>query len=136
MKQGSITKAAAASAPSAAPHGRDHPGRVPGRQIAAPLAVGAIIVLALGLRPPIVSVGPVLPALIREFGLSHAVASLLTAIPDILMGVLAVPTPWLARRYGRDPVLIAALLLLCASTFARTFATSSAWLLLSTVGVG
>lgn len=100
------------------------------------LAVAAILLVAVDLRPGIVSVGPILPSIIDEFGLSHAAASLLTTIPDLLMGLLALPTPWLVRRYGRDPVLLGALLLLCLSTLARALSTNVGGLLLATAGVG
>lgn len=100
------------------------------------LAVAAIILVAIALRPGIVSIGPVLPSIIDEFDLSHAAASLLTSIPDVLMGLLALPTPWLARRFGRDPVLIAAILLLSLSIAMRAFSTGPLSLLASTVGVG
>ncbi len=100
------------------------------------LAVAAIILVAISLRPGIVSVGPVLPSIIEEFGLSHAAASLLTSIPDVLMGALALPTPWLARRFGRDPVLLLALLVLCVAIAVRAFSTGVFALLLSTAGVG
>ena len=100
------------------------------------LAITAIILVAITLRPGIVSVGPILSSIIDEFGLSHAAASLLTSIPDVLMGLLALPTPWLARRVGRDPVLLAALFLLCLSIAFRAFATGTVSLLASTAGVG
>lgn len=100
------------------------------------LAVAAILLVAIDLRPGIVSVGPILPSIIEEFGLSHAAASLLVTIPDLLMGLLALPTPWLARRYGRDPVLLGALLLLCLSTLARSLSGNVTGLLLATAGVG
>jgi MFS transporter, CP family, cyanate transporter len=100
------------------------------------LAITAIVLVAITLRPGIVSVGPILPSIIDQFGFSHAAASLLTSIPDVLMGLLALPTPWLARRVGRDPVLLAALSLLCLSIAVRAFATGPVSLLASTVGVG
>ncbi|MGI3903157.1 MAG: hypothetical protein ACRYGP_03450 [Janthinobacterium lividum] len=46
------------------------------------VAVSAILLVALDLRPGIVSVGPILPSISEEFGLSHAAAALLTTIPD------------------------------------------------------
>lgn len=104
--------------------------------VGAGLAVAAIVLVAISLRPGIVSVGPILPSIIDEFHLSHATAALLTSIPDVLMGLLALPTPWLARRVGRDPVLLAALCLLCASVFLRAFSPTISVLLTSTVGVG
>jgi CP family cyanate transporter-like MFS transporter len=106
------------------------------KRINAGLAIGAMIAVAVGLRPSIVSMGPLLPSIIGEFRLSHTTASLMISIPDLLMGLFALPTPWLARRFGRDPVLLAALLLLGLSTFGRAFAPNTGALLGTTVGVG
>ncbi len=100
------------------------------------LAVLAIIFVAIDLRPAIVSIGPILPSIRKEFGLSHATASLLTAIPDLLMGSLALPTSWLARRFGRDRVFLISLALLCISTAARAFSPNTTLLLTSTAGAG
>jgi MFS transporter, CP family, cyanate transporter len=98
--------------------------------------VVAIVVIAMALRPGIASIGPVLPLISREFSLSHATASLLTTIPTLLMGLLALPTPWLARRFGRNGVLLASLVLLFVSMAARAFAPNVSVLLLTTAGVG
>jgi len=96
----------------------------------------AISLVALSLRPAIVSVGSVLTAVITEFHLTYTVASLLTALPPLLMGVLALPTPMLARRFGRDRLLMASLGLLCAATALRSFSIGSFTLLASTMGIG
>jgi CP family cyanate transporter-like MFS transporter len=98
--------------------------------------VVAMVVIAMALRPGIASIGPVLPLISREFSLSHATASLLTTIPTLLMGLLALPTPWLARRFGRNSVLLASLVLLFVSMVARAFVSDVAMLLLTTAGVG
>jgi CP family cyanate transporter-like MFS transporter len=100
------------------------------------MAIAAIFLVAINLRPGIVSVGPLLPSIIDEFGLSHAAASLLVSIPDVLMGALALPTPWLARRFGRDRVILTALVVLFGSILVRAFAGSVGQLLASTFGVG
>ena len=102
----------------------------------AAVAIAAIVLVAIFLRPGIVSIGPILPAIRDAFGLSHTTAALLTTIPDFLMGLLALPTPWLARRFGRDTVVIAALSLLSVSIGTRAFAPSATVLLLATAGVG
>ena len=96
----------------------------------------AIILVAIDLRPGITAIGPVLPTIIDEFQLSHTVASLMTSIPDLLMGTLALPTPWLVRRFGINPVLQIALGILCIAMIARAFSPNTATLLGSTVGVG
>jgi len=113
-----------------------NPSTVAQHAVGGGLAVAAIILVAISLRPGIVSVGPILPSIIDEFKLTHATAALLTSIPDVLMGLLALPTPWLARRVGRDPVLLMALVLLCLSIFGRAFAPNPSILLAATVGVG
>jgi MFS transporter, CP family, cyanate transporter len=100
------------------------------------LAVAAMVLVAVNLRPGIVSVGPLLPSIIDDFRLSHTTASLLVSIPDVLMGALALPTPWLARRFGRDAVILAALCVLFTSTLLRAFSTTTAELLAATAGVG
>ncbi|MGQ4815006.1 CynX/NimT family MFS transporter [Agrobacterium vitis] len=98
--------------------------------------VAVIVLVAIDLRPEIVSIGPLLPHIREEFGISNTQASLLTAIPAMLMGLLAFPTPWLARRFGRDRVILIALVVLMTATAGRAFAGSIGVLLSATVGVG
>lgn len=100
------------------------------------LILVSIVVIAMSIRPGIASIGPVLPLISQEFSLSHVGASLLTTIPTLLMGLLALPTPWLARRFGRNWVLLASLVLLFVSMVLRSFATNLPALLLTTAGVG
>jgi CP family cyanate transporter-like MFS transporter len=101
-----------------------------------PAAIAVMVLVATNLRPGIVSVGPVLDMLRNEFHIDNAQASLLTAIPTLLMGLLAIPTPWLARRFGRHRVVLAALVVLCLATLLRAFTTSTVLLFASTAGVG
>lgn len=98
--------------------------------------VACIVLVAVDLRPAIVSVGPLLPLIRDEFALSNAQASLLTTIPAVLMGLLAFPSPWLAHRFGRDRVILAALSILMVATGLRAFAVTSLQLILATVGIG
>lgn len=98
--------------------------------------IACIVLVAIDLRPGIVSVGPLLGQIRNEFGISNAQASLLTAIPNILMGLLALPTPWLARRFGRDRVILAALAILSIAILLRAFAQTTTQLLVTTAGVG
>ncbi|WP_226945690.1 MFS transporter [Pseudomonas sp. EggHat1] len=97
-----------------------------GSDVRAPSVAGVILcilLVALTLRPGIVSMGPLLTAIIDELGLNHTQASLLTAIPTLLMGLLALPAPWLAHRFGRDRIILLALIVLGAAiTFVRWLA--------------
>lgn len=98
--------------------------------------VVCIVLVAATLRPGIVSIGPLLPSIIDELGLSHTQAALLTAIPTLLMGLLAFPAPWLAHRFGRDRVILAALMVLGIAIVLRTLAGSVGQLFAATAGVG
>jgi CP family cyanate transporter-like MFS transporter len=100
------------------------------------IAVLCIVLVALTLRPGIVSIGPLLPAIIQELGLSYIQASLLTSIPTFLMGALALPAPWLAHRFGRDRVILVALLVLGVSISLRTVVDSVGQLFIATAGIG
>ena len=84
----------------------------------------ALLILSVALRPPIVSIGPVLDSIQRSFSLSYTQASLLIAIPDICMGVFALVAPGVARRFGTDNAVVAALVLLCVAMIARALAGS------------
>ena len=101
----------------------------------APL-LAAIILVALSLRPGIASLGPSLPYIIDDLNLSHTVASFVGAIPPLLMGLLAFPTPWLSRRFSLDRVLLLALLVCGLSVAARGWASDWLELVLATIGVG
>jgi CP family cyanate transporter-like MFS transporter len=64
-----------------------------------PLLAG-LFFAALALRPQVVGIGPLLPAIRADLGLSHAVAGLLGTIPVLCMGLFALPAGRLARRIG------------------------------------
>ena len=49
----------------------------------------ALFVASLALRPQLVGVGPLLPDIEGDLGVSHAVAGLLSTIPVICMAVFA-----------------------------------------------
>jgi CP family cyanate transporter-like MFS transporter len=105
-------------------------------QTASSFTIVAIVLVALTLRPGIASIGPLLDAIRAEFHLSHGVAALLTTIPDLCMALFAFPSPWLARRFGRNRVIIFALVLLGIATSTRALTTGTAALLAATIGVG
>ena len=52
----------------------------------------------LALRPQIVGVGPLIPAIQDDLDISHAVAGLLSTIPVLCMGVFALPAPQVLAR--------------------------------------
>ena len=62
--------------------------------------LAALFLAALALRPQLVGVGPLLPEIDDDLGISHAVAGLLGTIPVLCMGLFAPPAAYLAGRLG------------------------------------
>ncbi|MFJ9991687.1 CynX/NimT family MFS transporter [Pseudomonas putida] len=112
-----------------------HTAAFPDRRQGLAAMIG-LLVLSVALRPAIVSIGPVLLLIQQHFHLSFTQAALLTSIPDVCMGVLALLAPNLARRFGTDRCVVAALLLLGVATLMRALSQDTWSLLGSTLLVG
>lgn len=87
-----------------------------------PLALTAttIFLLALNMRVPTTSLGPLLPRIQADTGHGEGCLSLLTAIPLALTLVIAPLTPPLTRRFGRDAVVSALLIAILAGIIIRS----------------
>ncbi len=83
------------------------------------LVVGVIVLTAFNLRPTVASVGPVLPDLQADLGLSGSAAAALSTLPVLCFGLLAGVAPLLARRFGIESVLAAVSIVLCAALVGR-----------------
>ena len=77
------------------------------------LAVVAVIVTAVNLRPAVTSVGPVLQEVRRGLGMSSTVAGLLASVPPLCFSLFGVGAPRLERQFGRGRVVLAGM---CALT--------------------
>jgi CP family cyanate transporter-like MFS transporter len=98
--------------------------------------LGALMLVALALRPQVISIGPLLPSIRADLGISHGVAGLLGTVPVVCMGLFAPLGPWLARRFG--PRMAVGL---CAAGVAgfgllRAFAPGAPAILALTFGIG
>ena len=78
-----------------------------------------LVLVALNLRPPLTSLGPVLPEVIRDTGMNAVQASLLTTLPVLCMGLFAPLAPILARKLGAERVVMAMLAILGVGTLLR-----------------
>src|SRR5699024_6626544 len=70
-------------------------------------------------RPAVASIGPVLPEIRADLPLSAAAAAVLTMLPVLCFGLLAVVAPRLAGRAGIEPVLLGLVLALTIGLAAR-----------------
>jgi CP family cyanate transporter-like MFS transporter len=83
------------------------------------LLVVAVAAAGFNLRTTITSLPPLFPDLQARLHLSSAELSLLAATPVICFGVVSAFAAWLNRRYGEEPILLAALAVLTAGLLLR-----------------
>ena len=98
--------------------------------------LAALFLGALALRPQLVGIGPLIPAIQLDLHTSHAVAGLLGTIPVLCMGLFAPPAAFLSQRLGARHALAAALALIGVFGIARAFVPGAALLILLTIPVG
>ncbi|GGO78443.1 MFS transporter [Marinobacterium nitratireducens] len=78
-----------------------------------------LVLVGFNLRPFLTALSPVLPQVQAETGLENGTAAVLTTLPFLLMGVMALAGPGLARRYGEQRMLLGALVLLALGAGGR-----------------
>ena len=98
--------------------------------------LAALFLAALALRPQLVGVGPLIPAVQLDLHTSHAVAGLLATIPVLCMGLFAPPAAFLSQRLGSRHALAAALAFIGVFGIARALAPGAVGLILLTFPVG
>ena len=100
-----------------------------------PLLV-ALFLAALTLRPQLVAVGPLLPSIQRDLGVSHTVAGLLGTIPVLCMGLFAPPAPFLSGRIGSRRAIGVAVALIGVFGIVRAVVPSAIGVILLTFPIG
>ena len=110
----------------------DAPARIGERM---PLLIG-LFLAALTLRPQVVGLGPLIPDIQSELGISHAVAGLLITIPVLCMGIFAPIAPVLAGRVGAVRAVTVAVALIGAAGLLRVVVPGAWGLLALTFVVG
>ncbi len=113
----------------------DPPGDAPRRRaghvgVGAGLALAAVVLISVNLRPGASSVGPVLEEVRAGLGISPGTAGLLTALPGVCFGLLGALAVGFARRVGMTVGLALGTAAIVVGLLARA-ATSSTWLFLA-----
>jgi CP family cyanate transporter-like MFS transporter len=96
----------------------------------------ALFLAALALRPQLVGIGPLLPAVQDDLDVTHAVAGLLGTIPVLCMGLFAPPAPFLSGRIGPRLAIAAALTLIGVFGVVRAVAPGAIAVVALTFPVG
>lgn len=106
---------------------RSHSGR---------LVLPALFLVAVSLRPQIVGVGPLIPAIRADLDVSYWWAGLLTTIPVLCMGLFARLAPPVARRVGTARGVAVAAVAIAVTGVVRAAAPTPTGILAATVAVG
>jgi CP family cyanate transporter-like MFS transporter len=107
---------------------------VPPRSSLAPLI--GLFVASLALRPQLLAIGPLLPQMRTDLGMSHGVAGLLGTIPVLCMGIFAPIGPGLVARVGVRTALAACLTAISILGLARAVAPDATTVLAATLVIG
>ncbi|WP_047526811.1 cyanate transporter [Pseudomonas sp. 11/12A] len=95
-----------------------------------------IMFIALNLRPSMAAVGPLLTAIRGDIPLSFTLASLLTMLPVMAMGLAMFVGLGVSQRLGEQRTVVLSLLIIGLATVSRLFVDSAAELILSAVLAG
>ncbi|MBK5510857.1 cyanate transporter [Pseudomonas sp. TH08] len=96
----------------------------------------AIMLVALNLRPSMAAVGPLLSAIRGEISLSFSLASLLTMLPVMAMGLAMFFGIGISQRLGERRTVLLSLLIIGLATLSRLFVDSAVELIISAVLAG
>ena len=101
--------------------------------ISLPLLIGAVVILALNLRTPLVAVGPVVGMIREDLGVSGSFVGLVTALPMLAFALFSPLAARLARLWGIENVLIGSSILLAIGIAVRSAFPSAALLVAGTI---
>ena len=96
----------------------------------------ALVVVALVLRPQIIAIGPLQPAIQSDLDISHSLVGALSAIPILCMGLFAPLGARVARRLGARNALALCAGLVITFGLLRSVAPSPVLVLGLTFGIG
>lgn len=93
----------------------------------------SLLLIAFNMRATVASIGPVLPEAVAATGLTPFLAGLLTTIPTLCFGFFGPLAPSLARRFGVDRTILAAIAGIVAGSLLRGVPHGAALLIGQTV---
>ncbi|MEB0047301.1 MULTISPECIES: cyanate transporter [unclassified Pseudomonas] len=96
----------------------------------------SIMLVALNLRPSMAAVGPLLSAIRGDIPLSFSLASLLTMLPVMAMGLAMFLGISISQRLGEQRTVMLSLLIIGLATLSRLFLDSAAQLIVSAIAAG
>jgi CP family cyanate transporter-like MFS transporter len=107
--------------------------RRPGRPAA---TLAGLLLLSLALRPQIIALGPLVPSIRADLGISAAVAGLLSGIPVLCMGIFAPAGPLVAGIFGPRRAIALGVLVITLLGVLRAIVPGVPGVLVATLGIG
>jgi len=98
--------------------------------------VAALFLVSLALRPQIIAIGPLIPAIKGDLGISHTIAGLLGTIPVLCMGIFAPVAAYVAGWIGSRLAIAVSVGLIAVGGLMRVAVPDTAVLILLTLPVG
>jgi MFS transporter, CP family, cyanate transporter len=109
---------------------------VPVRSDRAGLALAGLLIAGLSMRTQLLAIGPLLPLLLADLDVAYALGGLLVTVPVLCMGLVAVPAPRVAARFGATRVITACLATLAGVGIARSLMPDAALIAALTIPIG
>ncbi len=100
------------------------------------LLILGMILVSFNFRPAISSVPPLLELIKTDLNLSYFIASLLTTIPTLSMGIFALLAVPFSRFFGREKAIFYAVFLIGIATLSRLWGSNLFFLLGTTMVLG
>lgn len=85
------------------------------------IALVAILLIAVVLRPPVAQMGPILGLVQQQLGISGTQVALLASAPVLCFGFGAFLTPTLVRRFGIDKTVVIIMVIIAVAVAARPY---------------
>jgi MFS transporter, CP family, cyanate transporter len=98
--------------------------------------IAALFLVSLALRPQIIGVGPLIPAIQGDLGISHTIAGLLGTIPVLCMGIFAPAAAYVSGAIGARLAIAVSVALIAAGGLLRVAVPNVAVLIVLTLPVG
>jgi CP family cyanate transporter-like MFS transporter len=96
----------------------------------------ALFLVSLALRPQIIGVGPLIPAIQGDLGISHTIAGLLGTIPILCMGIFAPAAAYVSGAIGARLAIAVSVGLIAAGGLLRVAVPNVVVLIVLTLPVG
>lgn len=101
------------------------------------LLLAGVLLVAANMRAVLTSVGPLLPTIGADRGMSPTTLGLLVSLPILVFAVVSPLVHTLARRVGVERAVLLALLVLLVGTLARSVPGAPAlWVGTAVIGSG